>query len=452
MASQTKADLESLVDSSPLSPFQVSIAVICGLVAMIDGFDTQSIALAAPLIAAAWHTSPASFGLVFGAGLFGSFVGAMTFGVFADRYGRKLSLLLAILLFGVVCLITPFATSAQELLWLRFITGLGLGGALPGIISITSEYAPRRMRATVVSLMFCGFPLGAVIGGVAASNLLPTYGWKSLFYIGAAIPLALLPVIAAVVPESIRFLAVRKDAARVERILTRMGLADRWDGTLAAAAPEHRTPIFSLFAKGRALGTVLLSIILLLSLLLTYFLVNWLPLLARQSGISLKFAVLAVAALNGGSIPGCLIMGRIIDRSGPTVPIAVGYFLGAVAIMGMGLAGGSGPLLLALAFLAGVFSIGAQMCAVALCATFYETALRATGVGWVMGTGRIGAIVGPVIGGLLIAAGMSTPRLFVIGGGVSIAAALTVCAMGFFVLRRKQAGGALAVGAASNAQ
>jgi AAHS family 4-hydroxybenzoate transporter-like MFS transporter len=430
-----KSDLESLIDVSRFGTSQIAITALCAAVAMVDGFDTQSIALAAPEIAIAWHAKPAAFGVVFGAGLLGSLFGALGFGALADRFGRKPSLLAAIFVFAIVSLITPFTASVQSLTLVRLLTGLGLGGALPAVIAITSEYAPKRLRATVVAMMFCGFPLGAVIGGLAAAELIPAFGWASLFYIGSAAPLLLLPLIAVFVPESIRYLALAQDRAAIERILRRMNCQSSWDGQIAQTPSASRPSVASLFMEGRALGTLLLSATFLLSLLLSYFLVNWLPLMARQRGFDIKSAVLGVAALNLGAIFGCLLLGRLADRHGPSVPVTGAYALGAGAIALIGTAQ-SDVVFLASTFVAGFLSIGAQMCMVALCATFYETSLRATGVGWSLGIGRIGAVFGPAIGGMLISAGMSTATLFLVAGAVSLAAGAGVLAFGWLVLRK----------------
>jgi AAHS family 4-hydroxybenzoate transporter-like MFS transporter len=431
-------DLESIVDTRPLGGRQIVIIALCALVAMVDGFDTQSIALVAPVIVASWHVTMAAFGIVFGAGLFGSLVGAFLFGLAADRVGRKPALIAAMSLFAVVTLATPLTTSTGALIAVRLVTGLGLGGALPIIISITSEFAPARLRSTLVSLMFCGFPLGAVAGGVAAAKLIPAYGWSSIFYVGAAIPLLLLPLILVLVPESIRYLALKQDRPRVVAILERMNWTALWDGELAAPPPAGRSPVAALFAEGRAVGTLLLWSTLFLSLLLTYFLVNWIPVIARQSGISMSSAVLGVAAVNLGAIVGCLLLGRFADRRGEaTNAISFGFALGAVAIVLIGAAGHSSSWLLTTAFLAGVFSLGAQMCTVAYCASFYDTSLRATGVGWAIGVGRVGAIVGPVFGGLLLSAGIPTARLFLIVGVMSAAAALTVFGVGQHAVRAR---------------
>jgi AAHS family 4-hydroxybenzoate transporter-like MFS transporter len=274
-----------------------------------------------------------------------------------------------------------------------------------------------------------------VAGGIAAAALIPRFGWTSLFYVGSVGPLFLLPLIAAFVPESLRYLATIKDRPAIQKIVERMRSQASWNGEIGAVPSHSRPSVMSLFTQGRALGTLLLSTTFLLSLLLAYFLVNWLPLVARQSGIGMQSAVLGVAALNLGAIVGCLLIGRLVDRYGPSVPIGAAYALGAVAVALIG-TGQSERLFLATAFGAGFLSIGAQMCIVALCAAFYETSLRATGVGWSLGIGRIGGIVGPVVGGTLISAGMPTSTLFVVAGAVSLSAAAGVLAMGWLVLRR----------------
>ncbi len=434
-----KQDLETLLDSHKLSRFQVVTMVLCAFVAMLDGFDTQAIAFVAPEIASAWHVSPALFGPVFGAGLMGGLIGAIVFGGLGDRLGRKPVLVAAMLVFAVGSLLTPFAESIGPLVAMRLLTGLGLGGALPCFVSLTSEYAPRRTRSTLVALMFCGFPLGAVIGGVASTQLIPHYGWESVFIVGGVLPLLLVPIVCTVLPESLRFLALKQDHTRIEALIRRMGLMPSWNGQVSAGAAGGHAPTSQLFKNGRAAGTLLIWLTLFSSLLLTYFLVNWIPLIARQSGLSIQAAVLAVSMLNFGSIFGALIIGRLADRMNPAIAIGCGFSLGAVAIALLGHAGGSVALLCGIAFAAGVLSIGAQMCTVALTAVFYDTFLRATGIGWSIGVGRFGAIVGPVVGGILLGGGMGPEALFGIAGGVSACAAFFVLCMGWFVLRPRRA-------------
>lgn len=428
---QSTVSLESIVDAAALSPRQLLIILLCSLVVMVDGFNTQSIAFVAPAIVGAWRVPAASFGVVFAAGLLGSLIGALVFGVLADRLGRKPSLVAAVLLFAAVNLITPFTTSVSALTVVRLASGFGLGGALPITISLTSEYAPARVRTTLVALMFCGFPLGAVLGGMGAAKLIPALGWASVFYVGGLVPIALLPFVIGWIPESVRFLSLRQARGRVERVLRRMRWLELWNGQLMPAGTTVRSPVASLFAEGRAAATLLLWITLFLSLLLTYFLINWIPLIARSSGYDLTSAVLGVAALNLGAIVGCLIIGRLADRYGRlTTLLGVAFVLGAVAIGLIGASGLSSLWLVAAAFLSGVCSLGAQMCTVVYCANFYDTALRSTGVGWAIGIGRIGSIVGPAMGGILLAAGLTPGILFVLIGSMSVGSGIAVLALG----------------------
>ena len=425
-------DFESPMDSSPLSTYQIGIVVLCALIAMIDGFDTQVIAFVAPKISQSWGVPIAQFGPIFGANLLGGLFGALGFGIAADRFGRKPGLLLAMALFGVASVATSLAESMRELLVFRAITGVGLGGALPSIIALTSEYAPARLRATMVTSMFCGFPLGAAAGAVASAWAIPAFGWQSILIAGGVIPLLLIPFVALIVPESIRYLVMRGNTLRAQQILSRMHL--RLGPTQSRQQPQtghKQLPVVGLFTEGRAAGTLLLWFVFFLSLLMTYFLISWVPSIVNQVGLAYQGAVVAVAMLNIGGVFGCLLMGRLIDRVGPYSVIASGYAIGAFAISAIGFAGTSTLLVLGAALLAGFFSIGAQMCVVALVAGYYPTALRATGIGWSMGMGRIGAVVGPVAGGLLIAAGLGSTALFLSVATASLLAAAGALTMGY---------------------
>ena len=438
MSADARPDLDSLINRSRTSRYQTLIITVCVAVMVLDGFDTQSISFAAPAVAAAWHVSPSGFGFVFGIGLFGGLIGAISSGVVADRIGRKPTLVLSVLLFGAASLTTPLADSMTSLSVIRFITGLGVGGALPGAIAIAAEYAPQRARATVAAITFCGIPLGSVLGSVLASHLIPRHGWGSIFVVGGVIPLLLVPLIIAFVPESIRFLALRQDDAAIAKLLARMGIDDEHAAqvrTKAADVPQ-RTPVWSLFTEGRALGTTLLSVALFLTLLMAFFLVNWLPTLATRAGIGTSAAILAVASLNIGGILGSLMISRLSRHWAPGVMISLFYALGAVGIAFVGQTGTSGAWLLSTTFVAGFFAIGAQMCTVSLLATYYDTTLRATGVGWAMGCGRVGGIIGPTVGGWMVAASMTMGTMFVMAGLVCAACSAIVLALGRFVLQQ----------------
>src|SRR4051794_28844427 len=205
-AEQADVDVVAVIDRVPLSRLQWMTIVLCGIVAILDGFDTQAIAFVAPLIAKDMQTEMSAFGPVFGAGLLGLTVGALAFGPIADRVGRKPVIIVLSLTFGVFALATPVVQSLEALMVMRFLTGLGLGGAMPNIIALTSEYSPKHRRATLVTLMFCGFPLGAVLGGLISAKPMAHYGWPAVFYLGGILPIVVLPFLMLWLPESIRFL------------------------------------------------------------------------------------------------------------------------------------------------------------------------------------------------------------------------------------------------------
>jgi AAHS family 4-hydroxybenzoate transporter-like MFS transporter len=266
-------------------------------------------------------------------------------------------------------------------------------------------------------------------------RLVPAFGWQSVFVVGGVVPLLLLPLLVFRLPESARFLALNGEEERLARVLARVGL-DAPPEEEEAESDGGRSRVGRLFSGGRAVGTLSLWATLFLSLLLTYLLASWIPLLARQAGLGPASATLGVVALNLGAIIGCVVIGRIADRTRPAVVVGIAFALGAVAIAAIGRSQHSGAVLLVASLLAGGLSIGAQMCTVGLCAGFYDTSVRATGVGWAVGVGRVGGIVGPVLGGVLIAAGISTPNLFLVAAVASLGAAAAV----FGLARRRKAG------------
>jgi AAHS family 4-hydroxybenzoate transporter-like MFS transporter len=447
MVSAGGTDVEAAIDRASFGTYQIVIVAICCAVAMVDGFDTQAIAFVAPVIAASWGVPPADFGAIFGLGLLGGLFGALALGIAGDRWGRKIVLVLSILIFAVMSVATVWTSSTATLAICRILTGIGLGGAMPNILAITSEYSPKRHRATIVTLMFCGFPLGGMLGGAISAMLIPAYGWKSVFIVGGIAPLLLLPLVMIAVPESIRFLTVRQVATnRIAAILARIdrsrsfGAEDQFfipETALAGLTVRH------LFTERRASGTMLLWATFFMSLLLSYFLVNWMPTVLRQTGLTIESAVLATVMLNAGAIVGSIVLGRLIDRFGPYAVIWPSYAIGAIFVALIGSIGGSFATMLTVVFTAGFFSIGAQLSVVTLAATYYPTSLRATGIGWSMGVGRIGAMIGPVVGGLLITAGFAAPELFLAAAATSFLAGMGILAMGRVANRERSGRGAV---------
>lgn len=431
MSATTTVDAVTAIDQAPFSNAQKRIVFLCALVAMLDGFDTQAIAFVAPVIASAWGLPVSSFGAVFGAGLVGLMLGALAFGPAADRYGRRRVIVVTTALFGILTMLTAWSQSLPMLLVLRFLTGLGLGGAMPNIIALTAEYAPARSRATTVSLMFCGFPLGAVLGGFLAAKMIPALGWESTFWLGGALPLLLVPILVAWLPESIRFLAARgTPEAKLRAMLTPIVGSERASNVVfgrVATADPGKIAVAKLFGRNRTARTLLLWLVFFMNLLLLYFLVNWLPSLLRQAGIPLEKAIISTALLNLGGIAGALTFARLIDRLGTFRVLPAAYVAAAAATVAIGRSTGADfATLMALVFAAGFCVIGAQISINALAANTYATEVRATGVGWALGIGRAGSIVGPVVGGLLVSTGLSLGPLFTIAAVPSVIAGLAV--------------------------
>jgi AAHS family 4-hydroxybenzoate transporter-like MFS transporter len=425
-----------LIERSKFGPLQISVIVLCALVALLDGFDTQAIAYVAPRIAQDWGVPPSSFGPIFSAGLVGLMLGAFIFGPVADRIGRKTVILFATAAFGLFALLTATAASLDQLLLYRLLTGVGLGAAMPNMISLTSEYAPARLRATAVMIMFCGFPLGSTIGGLIAGPLMEVYGWQGVFVMGGVVPLILLPVLMFALPESVRFLAMRgRSEARIGKVLRRIDPQASTADFIAEIQAESGSAakgfsVLQLFKEGRAPGTLLLWVTFFMNLLVMYFLVNWLPTLIRESGLPLNLAILSSAILNLGGVVGAIILARMIDRWSPFAVLGAAYAVSAVFIVLIAYGATSAPVMLTAAALAGFGIVGGQIGCNAVAAALYPTAIRSTGVGWALGFGRIGAILGPLIGGALLAGGWTPKAIITIAAAPALAAGAAVFLLG----------------------
>ena len=380
----------------------------------MDGIDTQSIGVAAPFIAEGLGIKIADFGPIFSAALLGATIGAATFGPLADRLGRKMLLVVAAILFGVFTILTALANSVPTLYAFSLLAGLGLGGATPCFIALTSEYAPARLRATLVTVMWSAFPLGAMLGGLLNSYLITQLGWRAIFYVGGIAPLLLALVLAFYLPESIKFLLVRRnDIKAVARIVARLRSPRVRDGS-RFVLDEKRLPgtsIRHLFTEGRALGTLLLWVPFFMGFGILTVAVLWTPALLRLNGISPANTAFVVAFNGLGGFIGQSTAGRLIERFGILAILFPAFLLGAAATVGLGYGASSVALAATFIGLIGVFMGFGTGGAIALAATIYPTPIRSTGVGWGMAMGRFGQIVGPLIAGALLGAGWTAGRI-----------------------------------------
>src|SRR6201747_2493925 len=424
-ASGTPVDVAQFIEQQPVGSFQIRLLLTCAAVLFLDGFDTQGIGYVAPALAREWGLSKGALGPVFSAGLFGLMIGALVFGPLADRIGRKKIIIYSTLAFGIGTLATAFIQDVNSLLAIRFLTGLGLGGAMPNAIAMTSEFNPRRRRATMVMIMFCGFSVGAALGGLLAAALIPHFGWRSVFVVGGLAPLLLVPILARRLPESVRFLALTGRAH--DRVAELLGFI----GPRAVFAPATQfvvhepelagIPVLHLFRDGRTLVTLLLWVVFFMSLLDLYFLANWLPTVLNDLGATVSAAAVIGAMFQVGGVVGAFALGSVIDRFSFRA-LALVYFIAVFAIGAIGHLGHSVVFITMAIFIAGFCMVGGQIAANALAAGFYPTSVRATGVGWALGIGRVGSIVGPLIGGALLSAKWST------GSVVLAAATAALCA------------------------
>lgn len=411
---QASVDVRDFINAAPVSRFQIMISVMCFLIVALDGFDIAIIGFIAPHIRSEWQLSMVSLGPLFSAGLLGLMVGAFCSGPMADRIGRRRVLILSVAWFGAASVGAALAPNVAWLIAMRFLTGLGLGGAMPNAITLTSEFSPERRRGTLLTLMFCGFSLGSALGGVVTAYLVAGFGWRGVLAIGGLVPLALVPVLWLTLPESVRFLAIRGGTqAQIAAILRRVSAARVGAGQRFTAADDRlpSSPVVQLFHRDYRRGTLLLWLAFFMSLLLLYLLINWLPILAQRSGLTLKQASMFAGLLQGGGVLGAIVLGVLIDRFHPYKVVAVAYLLGAVSVASLAVADGALWLAIGI-FVTGFCVSGSQVCANVIASAYYPTSNRATGVAWALGIGRVGAVAGSFGGAFLLAAGWSNAGLF----------------------------------------
>lgn len=447
MSTMKTVDVQEFINSHKLTTYQLLIVALCFLAVALDGFDTASAGYIAPAIRKQWALSALQLAPVFGGGLFGLMIGALLFGPLADRFGRKPILCLSVALFGVLCLWSAYATSLRELILLRFLTGLGLGGAMPTAITLTSEFGPEKQRSLLVTSMFCGFTLGGASGGVVAAQIIPLHGWQGVLLFGGVMPLVLVPVLAWFLPESVRYLALSgRKQEQVARTLRRIAPQEALDH-VTFTVPENKvkgSTVRNLFSKGVVVGTVCLWLTFFMSLLVYYLLTSWLPTVIYNTGIPLGMTALVAAALPLGSTVGAVLIGRLMDRRNPCRVLAGSYVIAAIFILLIGVAS-SLPMLVFAVFGAGLGTGGSQTGVNALAAAYYPTSSRVTGVSWALGIGRVGSIVGSMVGGVLLSMHLGLPIMFVLVAIPTIVAALGMFGMGRYeaALRSSEVAGTL---------
>jgi AAHS family 4-hydroxybenzoate transporter-like MFS transporter len=408
-----KVEVDKLIDERAMSGLQVRVIVLCSSIIFLDGYDIQTLAVTVNWLSAEWQLTGADFTLAQTAALIGYAVSAALVAGLGDRFGRRPILIGAAGLMGVASLFTAFSQNVDQLAFWRFLTGMGFGASVPNATAITSEFVPARRRAALITIMYGNIALGAVLAGFAAPPIYAAVGWEAVFILGGAGPLIICALLWFGLPESVRFLIEKRPGdPRIASILSRLAPdVDPRHATVAARSGVKRQSVLALLAPAYRARTLLLWLGVSLNLFSLFFLISWLSVLLRGSGWSPADASRGAVMLQIGGLISGLIMARYVDR-GRTVPAMVTAYLVTAASLGLFLIlpsdSGSWWLLL---LTIGAGTSGTQFAFNALSAAFYPSLIRSTGVGWAVGVGRIGAILGPAFGGFIVRAQLQTSQV-----------------------------------------
>jgi len=396
---------------------------------MLDGMDVLAIAYAAPLIAAGWSLTPQALGIAFSAALVGMTIGAIFISPYTDIIGRRNMIIASLSLIALGMMATAFAQSVSQLIILRLIAGLGIGSMLASLTSMVSEYAPERNRNMCVLFLQAGYPIGAIITGFVAAWLLPEYGWRSLFIFAAITSMVAVPLVVYLLPESLEFL-VRKQPEgalqKINRILAKMDLQTLNELPEVPASEHGSGRLTAVLSPNLRSSTLWLWLAFFMSFATLYFLLSWVVKLAVDAGMALEDAMFVGIALNLGAFIGALSLGYLSSRLGLKRMISIFFLIGAIASIVYGNSKVSVPLTLVLIFVMMFFVQGAFIGLYAVAARLYPTEIRTTGIGWSIGAGRIGAILGPALAGFILGAGVSIGWTFFVFAIPIVIAAIAV--------------------------
>ncbi|MFC3608889.1 MFS transporter [Stutzerimonas tarimensis] len=406
-------DVSALLDGARFNAFHGRVLFWCALIIIFDGYDLVIYGVVLPSLMQAWDLSALQAGLLGSCALVGMMLGALFFGPLSDRIGRRKTIMTCVIMFSGFTAINGFARTPEEFAICRFLAGLGIGGVMPNVVALMNEYAPKKIRSTLVAIMFSGYSVGGMLSAGLGMAMMPNWGWSSVFFV-AVIPLVLLPFLVRQLPESLNFLLRQGEVERAKVLLAKAApdyVPSSNDRLNRATGQANKVAISQLFEDGRALNTVMLWVAFFCCLLMVYALSSWLPKLMNTAGYGLNSSLAFLLVLNFGAIFGAIGGGWLGDRIG-LGRVLLGFFVtGALSLSLLALKSPL-PVLYLLIGVAGACTIGTQILANACAVQFYPAHIRSTGLGWAMGIGRIGAIIGPLLGGALHAAQMPLQASF----------------------------------------
>jgi benzoate transport len=429
-----QVNIYDLIDSRRIGRRQYFIVAFCALLMLFDGFDTQVISFIVPVLAMEWQLPKAVFGAIFSAVFFGLLIGNFGIPFATQRFGTKKIAFVATAAFGLFTVLTVFATTVPQLICLRFLTGIGLGAATPCAVGLVSEFSPKRARATFVILVYMGYALGFILAGLCSSALIPTFGWQGPMWLGGLAALGLTVLLLPLLPESVAFLS--RNANRTELLRATRRLFPDFALPADTELVSHQekavdASVRGLFSAQFRLGTFLLWTVFAFNLATFYFLQSWLPTVLTSISFPSGLVVWATITVIIGGMVASLLMGPIMDRTSPYRILSALYVGGAVSMYAISIAIGSSHLaLLITIFFCGFCISGGQTCAIALCTLFYSPELRAPGVAWAYGFGRLGAAGGTYLAGVLYANNWTVDAMFRAAAAPILIAAVCVGAMG----------------------
>ncbi|WP_344420347.1 MFS transporter [Pseudonocardia ailaonensis] len=434
--------VRELIDSVPVSWFQHRVLLLCVLLGLADGFDALAIGYLLPSMAKEWGVSPGEFGPAITVGLVGMIIGTTMIAPLADRFGRRILLLAATLLYAVFTAAIMLVSSVTLLAVMRFFAGIGLGAVLPNLVAVAGEVMPGRAKGRAILVVLSSTTVGGFLAGLVAGWLVPAFGWQSVYLVGVVVPLVLVGIAWRTLPESMDFLAVRGKTGAARRTLGRIDPRfAEVDIDFAASAPAARTkriPIGRLFAGGRRLNTALLWTSWFACFVILYFLYSWLPTLLTRVGVPQSIAIMTMSLALLASTVGGLVQGWIIDRRRDFVSLAVGLPISVVLILVVPSTFANSALLMVVICLIGFLAVGVSQALSALSSALYPVEVRATGVGWAFGAGRIGSLIAPLVGGVLITQGVAGELILRM---IAVPAAIAAISLIVLVVRLGRTGG-----------
>lgn len=416
MAEKTVSVAE-VFDSSPVtSSYQLWVCFLCFVITFLDGFDQTMIGVAIPKIAEFLRVKPGVLGLAMSSGLVGTLLGAISIGMLADHFGRKWMLVISALIFGLFTLLTVLISSVAQLALMRFIQGLGLGGVIPNALAFGSEYAPTRLRKTFVTTMMAGVPTGAILSGLLGAWFIPQFGWQSLFVLGGVVPIIIALLAAALLPESLEFLASEgKEKVLIRNIVAKIAPDLSKDEQVEFCPTQKKlpgVPVKNLFAERRALMTILFWMALVGAFWLGAILISWAPTLLHKSGATVVQYSLAFAAFNFGGVVAAILVGRLMDLRNPFRILSIGFVIAFASLVFFGwFAGVSLLTAVLLLIICGFFINGTQSGTMALTTVSYPVDMRGTAVGWAYAVSKTGNAVSAAVVGYLLTLGWSVSRI-----------------------------------------